>query len=811
MISLAALTERLTALQPDLESALVHALDPGFKRVARASEHERACAFADLLELARGGDAMYDRPTVGVMYAGWYHARRMHDAVRHLAHLLLERPDDVTVIDFGAGTGAAAWACMAIERARVDLGGPHRRVRVVGLESSVPMARAGQEMWERLSESELMKGVDVAARWQLSGIHTIPDSDGWTIGFAGFLFDTSDMGRIEVLGRTLAESATAAECERLVMLTSVKKAPVLNLAARAAEATGVWAAEVAARVTGTLWRGDIDHLGTVRRGTVSPNWPPATRQQAMRPPPWNYGQVMSSVLRAIAPASNASLPLGASPSTLLLDEAQRAAARPDQRLTAVIGSAGSGKSRVLIERLFGTLASGRRGNELSVLVTTFNVDMIEQLAEWFGEGAGQLGRGVVARRQRGDITFRADGAWQVRFINWDKVPSRLFGIRTATRRSEVEAFEQRLQRTSAQEQDLIDRWEWLDASFLASELARVVYGQGAIDEEAYVACARRGRPHDIQRHHRPLIWQLLMSGRSTTYIDVRVEMLRLARLGTSQKNRFDHIFVDECQDFAPADFQVLDSLLNDPRGLVVAGDETQAMNLGVGHARPGSVRKARWRVHHLEGSYRLPIRICEAVAPLAQAILAGQVVQRGVTNGAMSDATDDDDVAATDIVLPVAVKTATLGVRPIIVCGSVSAVTNQIGEIVESYRELLTPPVALRPVATVAEHDEVMIDVVQRLKRLGVLQPDLDIERSTMRKIKGLERPLVLWSTGADIPPTGALAEWIYTILTRTTNLLVIALSQRTTDEVRQVVAQLDPNRLLFWTEEAERLFRSWP
>ena len=51
------------------------------------------------------------------------------------------------------------------------------------------------------------------------------------------------------------------------------------------------------------------------------------------------------------------------------------------------------------------------------------------------------------------------------------------------------------------------------------------------------------------------------------------EQLRLER-------RWTHVFVDECQDFTPTDFQLLARVPPDPRALCAAGDASQAMHLG---------------------------------------------------------------------------------------------------------------------------------------------------------------------------------------------------------------------------------------
>ena len=52
--------------------------------------------------------------------------------------------------------------------------------------------------------------------------------------------------------------------------------------------------------------------------------------------------------------------------------------------------------------------------------------------------------------------------------------------------------------------------------------------------------------------------------------------------------------------------------------------------------------------------------------------------------------------------------------------------------------------------------------------------------------------------------------EWIYTILTRTTGVVVIALSEHTQPHIKVIVGRLDPTRLLFWTQRAEDEFGTW-
>jgi hypothetical protein len=76
-----------------------------------------------------------------------------------------------------------------------------------------------------------------------------------------------------------------------------------------------------------------------------------------------------------------------------------------------------------------------------------------------------------------------------------------------------------------------------------------------------------------------------------------------------------------------------------------------------------------------------------------------------------------------------------------------------------------------------------------------------------MRTIKGLERPVVVWSTRAEIDADDSLLEWIYTILTRTTGVLIVLLSVETPEEVRRILGRLREDRVLPWTAQAEQRF----
>ncbi len=253
------------------------------------------------------------------------------------------------------------------------------------------------------------------------------------------------------------------------------------------------------------------------------------------------------------------------------------------------------------------------------------------------------------------------------------------------------------------------------------------------------------------------------------------------------------------QDFTPADFDLVGALVTDPKGIVVGGDPAQAIHLGKSAGLPPPMKGHRWSRHHLEGSYRLPVRVCEAVAPIARAIQAMRAASGpGAVTGDVAPL-----LSASEVVLPHGVKNAVLGVRPVVVAGSHSEVRDQVCEVLSRYGPLLDGSDGER-IVTIAEGDEWIEHALR-----GGLDGGFALRRESMRAIKGLERPCVIWSTRAAIPDRESHDEWIYTILTRTTCLVVLAVSEATPPAVSEVLGRLEPDRLLFWTEPARARFTS--
>lgn len=121
--------------------------------------------------------------------------------------------------------------------------------------------------------------------------------------------------------------------------------------------------------------------------------------------------------------------------------------------------------------------------------------------------------------------------------------------------------------------------EWLDATFLRSEWHYVVDAHGITRLEDYKAVSRRGRGVPLSAKKRAIAWAALEA--------VHHELAR-RRLGTfnllcvaaaeriANQAPYQHVIIDECQDFGPAELRLVRALCNPgDNDLFFCGDEGQ--------------------------------------------------------------------------------------------------------------------------------------------------------------------------------------------------------------------------------------------
>jgi len=808
MTTAAELTTWLTQQKLPVERFLCSSLATITDDYASFPPFERQSSFNDLLNLSNNEDAMYDRPSTGLSYALWYQAKRLQDAVRGLTPLLLAHDDDLTVIDIGCGTGAALLAIVLIEEGRVKLGAEPRQVTINALEPSIPMLEVAQKWWTHIEDSPFDTS-RIQVEFSFASFSAIPRAQGTCIAYAGYLFDSSDKERAFMVGNALARALKDANVSDLMIAWASMKNSIVRKSLDGILESNEWA-RGNRKPTQQIWDGLIRPLIQCRK-IMAADCDSSMQHYANNAPGWFYQySQFQHIRRSFIPEEQLDLGEGRSP--FILDETQDSAAHPKLRLTAIIGAAGSGKSRVLVERLSRLVRLATPAEPQNILVTCFNKGVTAQLAEWFEESMAQATRNVerVDRLKDGGYTkYKAGASWSVLFMNWDRVPTRIFDLSpnisdgAATIRKSIKTLPEKLK-------SQLEQRPQLTPEFIDDEHRRVIYGLGAHTLGKYLNTSRKGRKTALFKPDRELVWKILENRPALSFTDTRLQALLSILEEDSFSIRelapktFTSVFVDEVQDFLPADLKLLESLLEDKRKLCVFGDSLQAMHIGMAFDNSTMLGGRRWKTWELSGSYRLPIRICEALLPLADAIA---MHRESVKSQQISDEVVDEDEQV-DLVRPHAVKSAVLGVRPIVLAGSNADIRRQLAEVVRHYALLFDPAHGAKGIVTVAEYDKFLKEIFDRLKDSKKLPEDVVIEAASMSKIKGLERPLVAWSTQTDIPRRETEAEWVYTVLTRTTGVVVIAISQNTDARLRSIVGRLREDRLMFWSEKAHHEFR---
>lgn len=794
----------LTAQQSVIESELTERLAPAAAEMAkRWRPYEREKAFEQTVNLGEGRDCNYDRPTVGVAYATWYMPRRIQDATRLLAPLVLEwKAKELCIADLGCGTGATWWACRAIVNAMRTVGRKPPLIRIIGCDISLQMLRLADDVWSALTPAS-RKGVEVEAR--LSSWTHLSGLPQGSVIVASYLMDQSDKYRVEEVGEAMRRLADKIRSENILIVGASNKRAITNQGLAEIVANDpAWSVSTEVSVR-QVWAGEIPALARIRQVFASGCTGVTSRLSQRAIPTWTPD---GADFRFLKRSAFNTLLHDDDQMSLVLDERQDKAATPDERMTAILGSAGSGKSRVLAERLARTvhLDLSKKKEERKYLVTCFNKEVRWQLQKWFLDRMTRDPKfGNQVHHLSGSEYVIVAGLIRIEFVTWDAVITRQFELR-GNPSAESETVMKQIIDKWAKKEPRNESWlaenPWITPKFVMQEIKRVVYGLGALTEDKYVSVTRTGRPPlpkrgpDVRRN----LWRLLDSNnREEMWVDRRIKALAKVDRGSRPK-AYDRVFLDECQDFTQADFKILESLTKEVKALVVCGDGTQAMNTGSGYFRPPSVGGARWEIHTLEGSYRLPIRICEAIEPIAQAIQSLRHHQRGESQVAEED--------LDDIMLPRSVKSAVLGVRPILIsANSEQQLSQHLYEVMLHYRDFV---ILERDRPSVVNADNIDTQLKTIVATMACHEGlDYRVENSSMLKIKGLERPFILWSTKFDSSsvPGSATYEWIYTILTRSTRVLVIILNTFTPKDIQALLGRMRRECLLFWDELAEEHF----
>ena len=221
--------------------------------------------------------------------------------------------------------------------------------------------------------------------------------------------------------------------------------------------------------------------------------------------------------------------------------------------------------------------------------------------------------------------------------------------------------------------------------------------------------------------------------------------------------------------------------------LTIAGDLAQAVHLGTSSTiprednEPGS-RLRNFSYDRLEGSYRLPYRVSECIRPISETI--------------------QNDQKEAELINPY--KGSPPGARPIIVAAdNDEQMATKLKSVLDRYQHFDvvnpydTPPRKI----TILEKDHDLT------RALSAIQNNI-AETDTILRLKGLEKTCVLWSTKSNIENHSEIINFVYTIMSRTAGLLIIALFPECPVEYVKILRMLrSKDRLIFWDSHSEERF----
>lgn len=782
------------------EFVATHDMEPNFG-------HDFSCSQKEGYNLLNGLDLCYDRYTTALSYSLWYQARRINVFLSHFLDKIIDgcnSSQPVNIFDLGAGTGCVQFCFGLVATGFTRHGFEVPILRIVNVDSSPFMLSYLKEYIWKYAQKEYPEFKDV-----LTEYHTCSWSNSSDIAIvnpwisASYLFDSSD--NKDYLAQHFDQLIKDFDPERVLLLTSnqdAKKRMMADLSLKMKSKEYV----VTASSTENVFSGDLIKLSDFRNSLVTKY----KLQASSRNVSWSDGSFTAVGLakkQAGLALSLKDVPqdydLFNSPlkvrRSVKLNELQLKAAEYETRPSIITGPAGCGKSVVMTEKIINTIEHYRWAIPLNILVTTFNKSLLKQLRGWITDlleiKEKKLRQIYFLARSgsndgTGEIIISDSVEIRIKFVHFEmlgkyigKMNYNYFDEKVHTAKIASFILEVRKE-MELKENDHIDI---LTPQFVSEEYHRVIYGLMcpiALGLEKYKALERKGRAKRLGANQREVVWYAIKKYATWMYKDPKAGHSFIAKRRILLKNletegntieKFDHVYVDEFQDCTPADFQIMTKLLKDANNLTISGDLAQAVHIGQSGIIPRDGTMAVRKFHRLIGSYRLPYRICEAIQPLSQQI-TGFSLDKDITVE-MSPS-----------------KGAPPGARPIIVYGeSTDLVADKIMKIKNFYSvyDLQT--------ITILEYDGDLCRSLRKQHR--------SVESSTVLKLKGLEKEMIVWSLQAPIELVTEILEFAYTIMTRTSCLLVIAMTAEGQSYNCDVLQYLRRDRLIAWDSETEVIF----
>jgi hypothetical protein len=757
----------------------------------------------EMWNLRNGKDLCYDRPSIGFIYSLWYHGKRINTFLRYYLNLIMQSLDEskIEVFDLGAGTGAVQWAVGIVYAALKEMGIATPRFSVINIDSSPFMLQYNEHFLWKYFVRQYPVCADIKTVYRInSWVNEEPSTASNIWLSASYLFDHSE--NAEEIAAEFEKLVKAFEPGKLLLLSAIGKSAYVNKVAETLGKLGFARQKFVGEFSDEVFKDSLQLVSEYRK---------ALQQKAdyglSGDPAWNkeglYGLVLVKKQGVFFPKDREKIDLYVTlekdRSRIKLTAEQRKAAENKDNHVIIVGPAGCGKSVVLTQRVKNIVEDpvNPYSPHLRILVTTFNKDLVAHLGDWIEQlldCPNKCARQTFVRNNKKEpfSWFKFKGSAQVNIYVYhlDILPTKIGAIASCdvTRNGQdIEAFHLEMLSQIAQEyaeMHKLDRKKMgkiLDPVFLLEEYHRIIYGWQCSSETTYLTKERVGRGNNPTLRYnslrRRVVWEIIYTYLSrlktsslSNFTMQRHRFLRkLSKPNTIEK--FDYILVDEIQDCTFADYTIFQNLLKPEGNLVLAGDLAQSIHLGTSvHFPTSGFDKSR-----LKGSFRLPFRVSEAIKPLSQVINSEFRKRRASSE--------------TEIIYPY--KGSPPGARPIIVYGrDCSQLAVKIRDIFSLYKVFGFDQLAI------FENDW------QLARELSSFNIHSSVE--IILKSKGLEKPCVIWSTRICIDTKKDIFEFVYTILTRTTSILIIAVCETVNSKFAEVLNYLtqDKEKIVIWDEE---------
>jgi hypothetical protein len=762
--------------------------------------------------LSQSKDLCYDRPSIGFAYSLWYHGRRVNTFLKYFIEIIFEarNEQEITIYDLGAGTGAIQWACGLIYAGVKSLNGTSPKLIIINIDTSPFMMDYNRTyLWPNFIKN-YPQAQNIAVEYTLNSWNNsqlTKSSNNWIT--ASYLFDHSE--NVENLKSDFLKLLESFQPQKILLLSSYNKRHFTSQLSQVLKDNNYTLKEI---------ESDLLYSGLMPATLAARNW--FKHNHAIEfsgTPTWNDNALFGAVLSSNAPVFNLfgnddanSINLYNPPikvrREITLNTQQVKASVPDGRPTIITGPAGCGKSVVLTERIAKVVEIHNKTNQLdklSVLVTTFNKELSYYLQNWIME---LLESKKIKYTKDDRYGIKIEGSTFVNIIiyHFDVLPTRLWKIYSPQDypfykdNLQFDNYHRKIAReaiTEIKTEEKITSAEYdgvLNQDYILDEYHRIIYGLDYASEDIFLKSPRKGRPRlPYDGPSRKLLFKAVIryleklekleTVKYSSIITRRHKFLKKLKTG-SLNNIFEYIFVDEFQDCTQSDYTIFYKLIKNPNNLVLAGDYAQAVHIGKVSDIPRDTDETTERMRNrnylkLDGSYRLPYRISEAIKQLSENIKI---------NGQESS----------DIITPY--KGSPPGARPILVFA-------------ENDKEMA---VKIIEITEAFEHFDV-VDLTSDIKRkVTILEKDFNLtnelcrlaqniaETDTILRLKGMEKTCVLWSTKINIEDVDEINNFVYTILTRTSGLLIIALYETIDRKYVDILKEFRDDRTLVWDDQTK-------